>query len=178
MSTRRRTNCAGMGLLEVLLYCAIAVVVLNLCAVSFVQTTRLATLTTDRILRQQALTGFAQDFVRTVHGASRVLPSAGSAVTGEKSVVLETPDGPVAVGVVNGLLGIWHLQNDGNRWSVQRITTYPVAFRDVRFELDAADIGDARRITVHITGPARQEPDDTSNDRVIVAGLRLNGGAS
>ncbi len=177
MIPHRRNNCRGMSLVEVLVYTAISAVVLNLCAVTFINTTRIASFSTERVLRQQALARFSRDFVRTVHGASRVLPNAGSAVTGEDQVVLDTPDGPVVVGVAGKVLAIWRLESENNTWSIGRITTYPVAFTGIRFDLDTANIAEARRITAHIAGPARKDPEDKANDRDIVAGLRVNGAA-
>ena len=175
MKPNRRNNCRGMSLMEVLVYTAISAVVLNLCAVTFVNTTRIASHSTERVMRQQALAQFSRDFVRTVHGASRVLPNAGSAATGENQVVLDTPDGPVVVGVAGKALAIWQLKSEDNTWSIRRITTYPVGFTGIRFELDTANVVEARRITARIAGPARKDPEDKANDRVIVAGMRVNG---
>ena len=178
MRTGRFQNCGGMTLPEVLVYAAITAVVLNLCAVTFVQTTRLSSLTTERAMRQQTQSQFARDFVRAVHGAARVLPIVGNTVTNESQVVLETPDGPVVVGVAGSALAIWRLDHAGDSWAVDRITSYPVAFRSVRFELDTANCGEARRVTAYIAGPARRDPDDTTGDRVVVAGIRVDGDAS
>lgn len=168
--TPNRENRLGMTIVEMLAYTVVSAAVLNICAVTFVQTTRLATLSTARVVRQQAMAQFSRDFARTVHSASRVLENAGAAVTGEGQIVLETPDGPVVVGMAGAQPAIWQLEPADGAWRIARITAYP---------LDATVwfAWDAHRVTMRVTGPARKDPGDTANQRTLVAAFRVNGAA-
>jgi len=168
--TPRRENRLGMTLIEMLAYTVVSAALLNICAVTFVQTTRLASLSTARAVRQQAMVQFSRDVVRTVHGASRVLPNAGSAVTGDNQVVLETPGGPAVIGMAGTKPAIWKLETVDGAWRIARITAYPLD-ATVRFAWDA------RHVTVHVTGPPHKDPGDTSNQRTIAAAFRVGGAA-
>ena len=174
MIASRRQNALGATLIEMLAYIVIMGIVLNICGTTFVQTTRLASLTTTYAMRQQAEGAFAEDFVRAVHGASRVLPNAGAAVTREDQVVLDAPDGPIVVGVAGKFPAIWKLECENGVWRVRSIRSYPFTAR-LRFEFDTAEPAAARRVKLHLDGPPRKDADDAANPRVLVAAFRVTG---
>lgn len=164
----------GFTLWEMLVYCVISAAILNICVVTFIQTSRVASLSTERAMRQQAYAQFTRDFTRTVRSASRVLPGIGATVTNESQVVLDTPEGPVIIGMVGDKPAIWGVEPSGDAWRVRRITSYPIAV-SLRFELDSTSTDAARRVTVRVMGPPRKDPEDVSNLRVLVAALRVDG---
>lgn len=172
--TRRRKHTLGMTLIEMLAYVVVSAAVLNICAVTFVQTSRLAALSSERALRQQAFAQFSDDFVRTVHGATRVLPNAGGAVTHGDQLVLDTPNGPAVVGMAGGKPAIWQLEPYDGAWRIRRITAYPIG-ASIRFGFDTAEATRARRVTLEVIGPPRKEPSDNANRRTVVAALRVWG---
>ncbi|NUM56294.1 MAG: hypothetical protein HUU46_21865 [Candidatus Hydrogenedentes bacterium] len=176
MISPRTNGSDGFTLWEMLVFATISVIMLNLCVVTFIQTTRVASLATDRAMRQQAFAQFSRDFSRTVRHASRVLPAAGETSTGGAQVVLDTPDGPVVVGMAGGKPAIWELVLDNGVWRVGRATAYPID-ATVRFKFDSMPVESARRVTMHVTGAPRKAPEDKTNLRVLVAAFRVDGGA-
>ncbi|MCC6793514.1 MAG: hypothetical protein IT366_00230 [Candidatus Hydrogenedentes bacterium] len=171
----RITETYGITLPEILVYAALSVVVLNLCTVTFIQSSRFSTAATQRALHQQALAQFSRDLTRAVHGASRVLEGAGDTPTNDRQVVLETPDGVVAIGMAGASPAIWGLAQDGDGWRLTRVKRYAVGARTMQIAFDTPIASEARQLTFHITGPPRKEPDDTGNNRTIVAALRVDG---
>lgn len=172
---RQITEARGMTLPEILVYAALSVVVLNLCTVTFIQSTRFSTAATQRALHQQALAQFSRDVTRAVHGASRVLEGAGDTVTSDQQVVLDTPDGIVVIGMAGVSPAIWGLAQEGDAWRLTRVKRYAAGARTMQIAFDTPIASEARRLTFHITGPPRKEPDDTANNRTIVATLRVDG---
>ncbi|MCC6154633.1 MAG: hypothetical protein IT367_12780 [Candidatus Hydrogenedentes bacterium] len=172
---RRIAEARGMTLPETLVYVALSVVVLNLCTVTFIQSSRFSTAATQRALHQQSLAQFSSDLTRAVHSASRVLERAGDTVTNDRQVVLDTPDGVVVIGTAGESIAIWGLAQEGDAWRLTRVKRYAARARAMQIEFDTSNAGEARRLTFRITGPPRKEPDDTANNRAIVAALRVDG---
>jgi len=166
---------SGITIPEILMYVALSVIVLNLCAVTFIQTSRLSASATQHAMQQQTLAQFSRDVTRAVHSASRVLDRAGDTETNDQQVVLDTPDGIEVIGMAGSSPAIWGLAQEGQTWRLTRVKRYAVGAREMRIVLDSPNISDARRITVHLTGPPRKDPEDTANNRVIVAALRVSG---
>lgn len=160
---------------EILMYVALSVIVLNLCAVTFIQTSRLSAAATQRAVQQQNLSQFSRDVTRTVHSASQVLELAGDTVTNDRQVVLETPDGIAVIGVAGSTPAIWGLAQEGEIWRLTKVNRYSVGAREMRIVLDSQNLAEARCVIVHLTGPMRKDPEDTANNRVIVATLRVRG---
>lgn len=174
MIARRDSGRRGFTLWEMLVYCVISAAIINICVVTFIQTSRVASLSTERAMRQQAYAQFARDFSRTVRSASRVLSSIGETVTNKSQVALDTPEGPVVIGMVGDKPAIWRVERSGDAWRVRNVTLYPIA-ATVRFELDSTSTDAARRVTARVAGPPRKDPEDVSNLRVLVAALRVDG---
>jgi hypothetical protein len=172
---QRGRDALGMSLWEALVFTAISAVLLNLCVVTFVQASRLATYSTDRAMRQSAYAQFSRDVTRAVHRASRVLPGVGETMTGENTVVLETPEGPVAIGMAGKSPAIWKLEEAGGTWALRSIASYPIA-STIRFEWGGQDPATARKITIQVEGPPKKGPEDISNTREIVAAFRVDAG--
>lgn len=172
---RQISEARGMTMPEILVYAALSVVVLNLCTVTFIQSSRFSTAATQRALHQQTLVQFSRDLTRAVHSASRVLERAGDTVTNDRQVVLDTPDGVVVIGTAGVSPAIWGLAQEGDAWRLTRVKRYAVGARTMQIAFDTRNASEARRLTFHITGPPRKEPDDTANDRTIVAALRVDG---
>ena len=175
MRRARYTDSSGITMPEILMYVALSVVVLNLCAVTFVQTSRLSAAATQRAMQQQTLAQFSRDAARAVHSASQVLERAGETLTNDRQVVLNTPDGVAVIGMAGPSPAIWGLAQEGETWRLTRVKRYAVGAREMRIELDSSDFSEARRVTVRLTGPPRKDPEDTANNRAIVAALRVNG---
>ena len=175
MTRARYNEDLGITMPEILMYVALSVVVLNLCTVTFIQTSRLSAAATQRAMHQQTLAQFSRDLTSAVHSASRVLDRAGDTVTNERQVVLDTPDGIVVIGLAGSSPAIWGLAQEGDTWRLTRVKRYAVGSHEIRIALDSPNTSESRRVTVHLTGPPRKDAEDTANNRVIVAALRVSG---
>lgn len=175
MTHVRYSESSGITMPEILMYVALSVVVLNLCTVTFVQTSRLSAAASQRAVQQQALSQFSRDVTSTVHNASRVLDRAGGAMTNDRQVVLETPEGIAVIGTAGTSPAIWRLAQEGDAWRLTHVKRYSVGACEMSVALNSQDTAAARRVTFYLAGPPRKNPEDKANDRVIVAALRVNG---
>lgn len=169
-----RQHRLGATLIEMLGYALMLGVLVNICMTTFVRTSRLSALSTETVLRRDAMNAFARDFTRLTRSATEVMNAEGPFTTDATQVVLRTRDGVRVAGAVDGKLAIWAV-DEASGCSIQKIDTYPVALERIRFVYDAEPANAARLITCEITVRARERSQDPARTRLVVAGLRAGG---
>lgn len=173
--TPRPSRNSGFTLLEILAYCVILLVVLNVSAQIFVTCVRLCSLGTRMSDRAAVLQQIEEQFVADVRAATRVVEQAGTYRTGPDMLVLEVPASDLAVRtyVVFGTvqdpkrLGKIVLHEKNGAVDSDSLHTYPLDLRTWRFDY-ADDGGSARLVTLELT-PEPLRPAAHPGDPVHIA---------
>jgi hypothetical protein len=134
-----------MTLLEMLGYVAALAMLVNICAVAFVQGTRLTQVGESALLRLDTIADVQKDFREAVRQSVAVEPMLHDFVTGPSQIVLRLPsstDQPeqtrfIVAGGGNGVpIHITRYSIADGVLALERHKTYPVDFEVVQFTCD------------------------------------------
>ncbi len=174
-------NDAGMTLLETLGYVAALGIFVNVCAVGFVQASRLSQLSETTVLRLDAIDAIQRDFRDVVHRAVRVEPSLGPFNTTDQLIVLRMAGDPgvtrfVVFGRRNGqpLEKTLYTLTDGVL-TLERHKTYPADFEVVRFQFPGGISGNPRQVILDLQTYQNRQDNRMGGGAHITATLRALG---
>ncbi len=172
---------AGMTLLELLGYVAALGILVNICAVSFVQSNRLAQVGETTLLRLDTLAAVQQDFTDAVHRAVSVAPALAGFSTNAEQVVLQLPplpDEPEAVRFIvfgrNGKddLSMTTYAMANGKLVLERHQRYPVRFEVVNLAYDRPPGQGTRAVSLTLRIFQERRDNRSGGGATVTASLR------
>jgi len=172
-----------MTLLEMLGYVAALALLINICAVAFVQGNRLMQVGQTALLRLDTMSGVQKDFQEAVRKSVAVEPSLFDVASGSSQVVLRLPadvDRPgqtrfMVIGTGSG--APFHLATYAAANGVlelERYKTYPIDFEIVQFTYDRPPGQDTRSVQLHLRLFKDRVDNRTGGGARITAALRAH----
>jgi len=181
---RLTRDTAGMTLLETLSYVAALGVFINVCAVGFVQASRLSQLGETTLLSLDTIDAIQRDFSDVVHHAIRIEASMGPFTTSDTQVVFRMANDDTAPGatrfIVFGRRDEQRVQKTlyrlaGNDLELGRHVTYPVDFNVVHFTFPADTPSKSRSVTLDLRLYKDRLDNRTGSGARVTAALRALG---
>ena len=174
----------GTTLVELLGYLVALGILINVCAVTFVQSARVSQLGETALLRLDTYDAIRSDFTDTVHHALRIEPRLAGFETGDGQVVLLMPASLDAPGDTQFVV-FGHRENQplhrtayrlsAEGLSLERHQRYPVAFEVVRFSYGPGPAGEPREVTLDLRVYKEREDNRTGGGARVTASLRALG---
>ena len=167
-----------MTLIELIPYLTILGVMIGLCLSIFVTTSRLSLIGSGTLDRMTGIGEIRTDFSETVREAVRVRGRGGSYETGPDTLVLELPCNQgtryavfTRVDSNQQLSKLVFLAQEGE-FLPEHFVTYKPNLRKVRFEYDAADVAQARRVLLYLEIDKGVEPKQPPLGHTFYAAIR------
>lgn len=149
----------GMTLLEMLAYTAALAVMVNICAVAFVQGNRVAQVGEAALARMDTAAEIERDFSTAVRGAVAIESEMAGFLSDTSAVVLRLPSdegnaGSVRFVVFGARAGeplhrTDYVMTNGSL-SLERHKNYPVPYEIVEFGYDRVPVDKARTVTIRL----------------------------
>lgn len=141
---RIRASNAGITLLDTLAYVVIASILINLCLVAFLNSSRLSAVGTMALDRMNGIRQIEQGFAESVRASAGRVEQVGGFASGPDTLALATadPNRFVVFTQVNQVprLSRLELVRNGEDFDVDRAFAYPVDLKVIEFTVDSGSI--------------------------------------
>ena len=161
---RRTMRTEGMTLIEMLVYVAILGVILNVCLVLFINSTRLSLIGMQGLERFNGTERIRAEFTETVRRSDSVVAAVGAYRTSEEVVIVRLSknhsDDAKTQYAVWGRIGKEDafarlvLSEEENNLSIERFTPYALEMDGISFAYDQTPVEKARLVTLTISPTA------------------------
>jgi hypothetical protein len=172
----KRASNAGITLLDTLAYVVIAAILINLCLVAFLNSSRLSAVGTMALDRMNGIRQIEQAFSESVRASAGQVEQVGDFVSGPDTLAMATAD-PSRFVVFTQVdetprLSRLELVRNGDMYDVDRAFAYPVDLKLIEFKMDSGSIA------LEIQLDREQADNRVGVTHRFLATPRLTGGAS